>query len=163
MDDLSSALTILSAMITPAVLILASSSLILATSQRLSRALERTRKLYEQLESLDEVRPVGHLKERKLVLLKGQLSTISQRAKLLQYTLSTLFISLCIFVLTSVSIGIIAIVGMKYSWIPSSLGLVGICGLFYCSVLLIYESRIALRAVRQEMHYAQTVSEEAGI
>lgn len=38
-------LAILSAMITPAVLILASSSLILATSQRLSRIMERARRL----------------------------------------------------------------------------------------------------------------------
>ena len=40
-ENLSVTLSVLSAMVTPAVLILASSSLILATSNRLSRAIDR--------------------------------------------------------------------------------------------------------------------------
>jgi hypothetical protein len=43
MRELSAVLTVLSAMITPAVLILASGSLLLTTSQRLNRAIDRAR------------------------------------------------------------------------------------------------------------------------
>jgi hypothetical protein len=54
MTDLSSALAILSAMITPAVLISACGSLILATSQRLGRVMERARKVAERLRELGQ-------------------------------------------------------------------------------------------------------------
>jgi Protein of unknown function (DUF2721) len=52
MNDLAGALAILSAMITPAVLILACGSLTLATSQRLGRVIERTRRISNQFKEL---------------------------------------------------------------------------------------------------------------
>lgn len=54
MNQLSSALTVLSAMITPAVLILACGSLILTTSQRLTRVIDRVRELSGEIEALAE-------------------------------------------------------------------------------------------------------------
>lgn len=154
MNDLSQALTVLSAMITPAVLILATGSLILTTSQRLGRAMERTRKIYEQFENLEEVTPQGEKAKKKYALLDAQLRAFIRRAQLLQYTMSLLFITLGIFVSTSIAIGLIALIGLKYSWIPSVLGMLGTGILFYSSIILIIESRIAIRAVKHEMGYA---------
>ena len=159
MNDLSQALTVLSAMITPAVLILASGSLILTTSQRLGRAMERTRRIYEQFETLEEVMPQGEMAKKKYALLDAQLRTFIRRAQLLQYTMSLLFITLGIFVSTSIAIGLIALIGLKYSWIPSVLGMLGTATLFYSSIILIIESRIAIRAVKHEMEYALSLGD----
>lgn len=159
MNDLSQALTVLSAMITPAVLILASGSLILTTSQRLGRAMERTRKIYEQFETLEEVMPQGEKAKKKYALLDAQLRNFIRRAQLLQYTMSVLFITLGIFVSTSIAIGFIALIGLKYSWIPSALGMLGTGTLFYSSVILIVESRIAMRSVKHEMDYALSLGD----
>lgn len=159
MNDISTALTVLSAMITPAVLILASGSLILTTSQRLGRALERTRKIYVQFELLKEKGSVHPGAKSKYVLLKSQIRTITQRAHLLQLAMAYLHITLGIFVATSISIGIIALIGMKYSWIPTTLGMLGVATLFYSTIFLIQESRIALQAIKQEMNYANEICE----
>ena len=51
-SDLSSALSVLSAMITPAVLILACGSLSLTTSNRLTRVIDRVRELSREIEML---------------------------------------------------------------------------------------------------------------
>ena len=160
MKDISSALAILSAMITPAVLILASGSLILTTSQRLSRALERARKIYGQFETLEEIKPGGEMMVRKFNMLRGQLHTSTLRSRYLQRIMGLLLIALCIFVLTSVSIGIIAFTGMQYTWIPTSLGLTGTVVMFYATILLILESRVAVNAVKEEMDYAMYLSNQ---
>ena len=159
MNDISTAFTILSAMITPAVLILASGSLILTTSQRLSRALERARKIYFQFESLQENDHLHDKEIKKYALLRNQIKTITQRAQLLQYAMSTLQITLCLFVATSAAIGIVVLIGIQYAWIPTTLAMAGITLLFYSTVLLIRETRIALVSVKQEMVYANTICE----
>lgn len=52
LNNLEAALAILSAMLTPAVLISACGALTISTSNRLGRTLDQTRKISEQLESL---------------------------------------------------------------------------------------------------------------
>lgn len=147
----SPALTVLSAMITPVVLILASGQLILTTSQRLSRVVERTRKLVEWIKELSKTNPAETSIENEVASLFEQLHKNTRRAKLLTRAMSVLYITLSIFVATSISIGVVDISKAKYTWIPVALGIVGAGLLFYASVLLIRESRIALSAVNSEM------------
>jgi len=52
MNDLSFPVTVLTAMITPAVLISACGSMILSTSSRLGRVVDRVRPLSEKLEEI---------------------------------------------------------------------------------------------------------------
>jgi hypothetical protein len=52
MDALSSALAVLTAMITPAVLISACGTMLLSTSTRLGRVVDRVRSLSDRLEEL---------------------------------------------------------------------------------------------------------------
>ena len=52
MDPLSNAITVLTAMITPAVLISACGSMILSTSVRLGRVVDRVRSLSDRLEEI---------------------------------------------------------------------------------------------------------------
>jgi hypothetical protein len=152
--NFSPALTVLSAMITPVVLILASGQLILTTSQRLSRVVERTRKLMEWIKELSKTNPAETSIENEVASLFEQLHKNTRRAKLLTRSMSVLYITLSIFVATSISIGVVDISKAKYTWIPVALGIVGAGLLFYASVLLIRESRIALSAVNAEMDSA---------
>ena len=157
-ENLSATLSVLSAMVTPAVLILASSSLVLATSNRLSRAVDRTRAISERItdEAKDEERTL--LPEERDLLLQ-QLDRTARRAKLLTRALTRLYTALAIFIATSVAIGVVAVTGVAYAWVALFLGFVGALLLFWSSVLLILESRITLTAVYDEMEFVQRLGQ----
>ena len=157
-ENLSVTLSVLSAMVTPAVLILASSSLILATSNRLSRSVDRVRAITERVteEAKDEDRTL--LPEERDLLLQ-QLGRTARRAKLLTRTLTRLYMALAIFIAASMAIGVVAVTGVAYAWIALFLGFVGALLLFWSSVLLIMESRIALTTVYDEMEFVQRMSQ----
>lgn len=59
---------------------------------------------------------------------------------------------------TSVAIGVIALSGMHFAWIPLVLGFIGAGLLFNASALLIIESRIALSATFAEMDYVASIA-----
>lgn len=152
LSDFSSTLTALSAMITPAVLILATGQLILTTSQRLARSMDRARKLSDGLEGMNnqvEVQVNDKKKELLFLLLRGT----ARRSKKLQQAMSVLYIALSLFVCTSVSIGLLEVFGFIQGWIPVTLGLAGVALMFYATILLITETRIALGTVDKEMNY----------
>ena len=157
-ENLPATLSVLSAMVTPAVLILASSSLVLATSNRLTRAVDRTRAISERVteEAKDEERTLLP-EERELML--AQLGRTARRAKLLTRTLTRLYMALAIFIATSVAIGVVAVTGVAYAWVALLLGFIGALLLFWSSVLLIMESRIALTTVYEEMEFVQRLSQ----
>lgn len=154
MTDLSKALAILSSMIAPVVLIMACGSMILATSQRLSRVIERTRKLTDQLRTLVQNKGKDEYVEEEALILSEQMLRATRRAKLLQRAMTSLYIALSIFVATSISLGITDIAHAIYVWIPVGLGITGAMFLFYASIVLIRESRIAITAVNEEMNYS---------
>lgn len=154
MEALSSALAVLTAMITPAVLISACGALILSTSTRLGRVIDRVRTLidrFEQMTKSDE--DIELFGERRAVIF-DQLDKLTTRARLLQKSMTVFYLALGVFVATSVAIGIVAAIGrVGYSWIPVALGLLGSCGLFYGSLLLIREARLALASLNAEMDF----------
>src|SRR5882724_4285016 len=144
MDSLTSSLDVLTAMITPAVLISASGTMILSTSTRLGRIVDRVRSLSDRLQELtpDETEP--ELFEETRAMLFGQLDKLTSRSRLLQRALTTFYLTVGIFVATSVAIGLVAFSGGRYAWIPVVMGLIGACFLFYGSMLMIFEARLAL-------------------
>lgn len=142
----------LSAMITPVVLILAAGQLILTTSQRLARSVERARKLSEQFEELVSNKEHGGTILKKELLYK-LLARAASRSRKLQQVMSMLYVALSVFVATSVSIGLLEVLGLSTTWIPVVLGLSGAAFLFYATILLISETRIALGAIDIEMDY----------
>src|ERR1044071_4241364 len=144
MEALSSALTVLSAMITPAVLISACSSLILSTSSRLGRVVDRVRDLSDRFEQFAQEDPKESFAEERRAMIFDQLDRLTTRARLLQRSLTAFYLAVGIFVATSVAIGIVSITSNRYGWIPVVLGLVGACFLFYGSIILILEARFAL-------------------
>ena len=153
MDALSSGLTVLTAMITPAVLISACGTLILSTSTRLSRIVDRVRSLSDEFEHFSSVAATDGPDRKRLAVLFGQLDLLTSRARLLQRSLTTFYLAVGVFVATSLSIGFVAITSQRYGWIPQVLGLAGACFLFYGSVLMILEARLALSTTYKEMDY----------
>ena len=152
MTNFPDAISVLSAMITPAVLISACGSLILATSDRLSKAVSRTRDISIQLGPLAASGHSQEVEEERRMLFV-QLDYVTTRSRLLQRALSRLYAALAFFVGTSVSIGLVAITSSDYKIIPIALGLIGAALLLYAAFLLIRESRFALAAVNDEMDF----------
>ena len=153
MDPLSSALAVLTAMITPAVLISACGALILSTSTRLGRVVDRVRSLSDRFEELAANSDELDLIEERRAMIFGQLDKLTSRARILQRSMTFFYVALCIFVATSVAIGIVAFAGARYSFIPVVMGLAGASFLFYGSMTLIFEARLAIASLRAEMDF----------
>ncbi|HSI90516.1 MAG TPA: DUF2721 domain-containing protein [Adhaeribacter sp.] len=156
METLSSALTILSAMITPAVLILASGSLSLTTSQRLSRSIDRVRKMSEKLGELNAAEEMPEFKAIERAFLMQQLTIAARRSRLLQRAMTTIYIALTIFVAAILTIGALELFGLGAAWLLILLGFTGVALVFYACIMLILESRLALRSVNKEMDFTLT-------
>lgn len=155
MEPLNSALAVLTAMITPAVLISACGALILSTSTRLGRVTDRVRLLIDRFEELSKGDVEVELYEERRAHTFDQLDRLTTRSRLLQRSMTIFYLALGVFVATSVAIGLVATVEKPaYTWwIPVVLGLVGSCGLFYGSVLLVFEARLAQSALNAEMDF----------
>lgn len=153
MDPMSSAVAVLTAMITPAVLISACGSMILSTSSRLGRVVDRVRALSDKLEELAQKR-AEDTKERQGVIF-AQLDKLTSRARILQRSMVAFYLATGMFVATSVAIGVVAVIPSSphYNLVPVIVGLGGACFLFYGSMLLIFEARLALSTIHAEMDF----------
>src|SRR5437867_8364922 len=125
MDGLSSSLAVLTAMITPAVLISASGTMILSTSTRLGRVVDRVRSLSDRLQEFSRTDAKSEFFEEKRAMLYDQLDKLTSRSRLLQRALTTFYLAVGVFVATSVAIGVVAFFGGRASWIPVAMGLIG--------------------------------------
>ena len=153
MDPMSSAVAVLTAMITPAVLISACGSMILSTSSRLGRVVDRVRALSDKLEEL-ALKRAEDTKERQGVIF-AQLDKLTSRARILQRSMVAFYLATGMFVATSVAIGVVAVIPSSphYNLVPVIVGLGGACFLFYGSMLLIFEARLALSTIHAEMDF----------
>ncbi len=149
---MSSAVAVLTAMITPAVLISACGSMILSTSSRLGRVVDRVRVLSDKLDEL--AGKPEDTKERQGVIF-DQLDKLTSRARILQRSMVAFYLAAGFFVATSVAIGLVAVIpsSPRYNLVPVIVGLLGACFLFYGSMLLIFEARLALGTIHAEMDF----------
>jgi hypothetical protein len=148
---------LLSAMITPAVLISASGTLILSTSTRLARVVDRVRELGRVSESLFSAAdaPFAELRWKGI---DEQLMTQTRRGALLQRALTCFYVALGIFVATAIALALVSYAA-PVAWVPSALGITGMLMLFYGCVMLLRETRLALRAVDSEMAFVLELSD----
>src|ERR1051325_6196443 len=155
MDASTSSLVVLTAMITPAVLISASGTMILSTSTRLGRVVDRVRSLSDRLRRLtSEANDGGFFEEEERAMLYDQLDKLTSRSRLLQRALTTFYLAVGIFVATSFAIGVVSFPSVvRIGWIPVALGLLGAFFLFYGSMLLVFEARLALSTTHAEMDF----------
>ncbi|MBK8146840.1 MAG: DUF2721 domain-containing protein [Acidobacteria bacterium] len=126
-NALNSTIEFLTAMITPALLISATGSIVLSTSTRLGRVIDRVRILEDRLADLITTKDKSEvlLYSRRIEVIIDLLDKVTSRSRLLQRAMVVFYWGLAIFVLTSVSIGIVGIFGI-YRWIPIPVGLIGI-------------------------------------
>jgi hypothetical protein len=156
------AIAVLTAMITPAVLISACGSMILSTSSRLGRVVDRVRALSDRLENMAAREERGPALTERQASIFNQLDKLTSRARILQRCMVIFYMSLGMFVATSVAIGVVPFTGnQRYSMIPVVLGLAGACFLFYGSILLILEARLALSTIHGEMDFIWQQSKRA--
>lgn len=151
---LSSTIEFLTAMITPALLISATGSLVLSTSTRLGRVVDRVRALEVRIgeliyaENKDDI----PLYNKRVEVVVDLLDFVTSRARILQRALGAFYYGLMLFVLTSVSIAVAGLFDI-YKWIPIPLGIVGIIFLFYGSILMLKETRMATATINEEMDF----------
>jgi hypothetical protein len=150
---LAPGIAVLTAMITPAVLILASGTLLASTSSRLGRVVDRVRVLSESFEQFEGAQTATAAEHRAHIF--NQLDKLTSRARWLQWSMTTLYLAVASFVATSVAIGLLAFIAIgPYSvHVPVILALGGMAFLFAGSILLILEARLAIYAVSQEMDF----------
>ncbi len=159
---LSTTIELLTAMITPALLISASGSLVLSTSTRLGRVIDRARDLISRLDDLilKEDKDSIPFHTRRLEANFDLLDKVTSRARILQRAMVAFYRGLALYVLTSVSIGlsILPIPFMSYVAIP--VGIIGIFFTFYGSILMIYEAQMATTTVNTEMDYTWEIAKK---
>lgn len=153
-EALSPTIEFLTAMVTPTLLISATGSLVLSTSTRLGRVVDRVRELEGRLSELIMVTDKDDipLYEQRLDTVVNLLDKVTSRARILQRAMGTFYYGLGFFMLTSVTIAVAAFFN-TYRWIPIPIGIVGIICLFYGSLLMLLETRMATVTVNAEMDF----------
>ena len=154
----TNALAVLTAMITPSVLISACGALIFSTSSRLGRVVDRVRTLSATFEQLAKNPEADEMADDRRQLVFEQLDRQTSRARLIQRAMVAFYTALGIFVATSVAIAVIAVVDRDQTWIAVVLSLVGGLFMLYGSAMLVIESRMAMGAITSEMDFVWKVS-----
>lgn len=123
----------------------------MSTSIRLARIVDRVRDLSKQVEQLF-LGEISDFAEEHRAEVERQISVHARRGKIIQNALTGFYISLGLLVAATVSIGLTALTQYA-AWLPTALGIAGTITLFYGSVLLIAETRLALGSVNSEMQF----------
>jgi hypothetical protein len=159
-STLNTIIEFLTAMVTPALLISATGSLVLSTSTRLGRVVDRVRALEERLSFLiyAEDKTAVPMYEKRVEVVVDLLDKVTTRSRILQKAMGAFYYGLMMFILTSVSIAIAGFAGAYQwipfpRWIPIPIGVVGIMFLFYGSLLMLRETRMATATVNAEMDF----------
>lgn len=164
-----SSLSVLSAMITPAVLISGCGALILSTSTRLGRSTDRVRSLTRRFKEL--VTPEGQREplareEKRLII--SQLPRLTRRVGLIQRSLTAFYASVGLFVLSSVVTGVSALLGIgtllgfDAAILPVVLAIVGAAVLLYASLQLTVEAQLSYQITREEMRFLERLGRHYG-
>ena len=147
------ALSLLSAMNTPAVLISASGTLIFSTASRLARVVDRVRTLSRQLDQL-YAGAEGDFPLERRAEAERQIVLQARRGRLIQRSLTALYVALGLFVSSTVAIAL-SLFLPRLDWLPTALGIAGTLVLFYGCMTLVAETRLAMRSVDLEMAFVE--------
>src|SRR3954470_11664045 len=153
-NAMNSTLEFLIAIATPAFLISAVGSLVLSTSTRLGRVVDRVRSLEDRLSELIYVEDKQEvpLYDKRVEVIVDLLDKVTSRSRILQRAMAAFYYGLGFFVLTSVTIAIAAFFSY-YRWVPIPIGIVGIMFIFWGSLLMLRETRMATATINAEMDF----------
>ncbi len=153
-EALNSTIEFLTAMVTPALLISATGSLVLSTSTRLGRVVDRVRALEDRLSELiyrDDKEDIP-LYEKRVEVIVDLLDKVTSRSRILQRAMELFYYGLGCFILTSVTIAVAAFFS-SYRWVPIPIGVIGIMFLFWGSIFMLRETRMATATINAEMDF----------
>lgn len=147
-------LQVLSAMITPAVLISGAGTLLMSTSSRLGRVTDRVRHLTARFKVLvtpqGQAEPLARDEKRMIV---QQLPRLAWRSRIIVRAMTALYLAVALLVLTSILIGGSALLGQGSGPAAVLLAIAGSAALAYGALLLSFETRLSARTTREEMQF----------
>lgn len=152
------ALGVLTAMITPAVLISGAGTLLMSTSTRLGRTTDRVRQLTARFKVLvsEEGRQEALAREEKRMIMR-QLPRLARRSRIIQRAMTALYVAVALLVLTSILIGAGALLERGTGAAPVVLAILGAASLAYGALLLSFETRLSARTTQEEMQFLVTL------
>jgi hypothetical protein len=137
---------IVSAMITPAILILATGSLVASTLTRLARVVDRARTLIERVE-VERARGDEAAARRTLVQLAGY----KRRSMLVDRALRFFYWAIGLFIASSLAIAIDKALRDAIAWAVVALVILGAMALLLGAASLILETGLAAGVLRSEI------------
>jgi hypothetical protein len=151
--------SILSSMITPTILILASASLIGATTARLERTMVAMHELAASFDShLEHEQDRRALNEEQISLMV-QVERAAMRVRLMQVAMGVLHVAITMFVLAELGLGLEAATALQLGWFPVALALFGAMLLLTSVSMLVYDGVIAIQATREEASFTLRMTE----
>ncbi len=141
----SQAVLIISAMITPALLILGSASLVATALQRLARAIDRARAMLQLSDG--EVNRLGQDVSRRWLDRYATRSLMAERA------VTAFFLAVGLLVIDCLSIAIDRYFADTLTWLPVSLTIIGMGMILAGAYFMVQESRLANLQIREEIQH----------
>lgn len=149
-------MNVLTAMITPAVLISGAGTLIMSTSARLGRSTDRVRALtarFKELVSEEGQREPLARQEKTMII--AQLPRLTRRTRYLHRALRAFYLAVMLLVLTSILIGVESLTSASMGVFPVVLAIVGASVLAVGAALLSFESVHSSNTTKREMRFLE--------
>lgn len=147
---LMSSLSIISAMITPAILILATGNLVASTLTRVGRVFDRARIIMDRLEEC-----IRNGDQTRADLYSDLLKDYRVRASLTERALTIFYGSIGFFVTASLAIGFDNFIHDTIPWLATLLTVLGAVLLLCGTLALFLETNFAAGLLRREIEIAQ--------
>ena len=149
MTGQSPALAMIAAMITPALLILASASLVASALMRMARVVDRARILAASAHdgTWDKLGATPDM-------LRDSLTRHARRARYVEQSIALLYGAVVVFVATCLAIALDRAVNQSLPWLPISLAILGTLLLLGGGTFMVAESRLSGQPIDQEIRHA---------
>lgn len=138
-------MSIVTAMITPAILILAAGSLVSSTLVRLGRVVDQTRALIVRA---DDLRLAG--KTAAIAIIENRMDRQLRRAELARNALWGYYLAIVIFLISSVAIALGQVIHVHFG-IGAGMVLLGGCVLIWATSQLVIEVGLGAGSLREEV------------
>ncbi len=155
MEDLSmgnTAITFLTTLITPAIVLLACANLISGCHIRLARVMDRVRSLAQMAEDIRLGKCTDHPAERRLEI-RAEFDIYERRGRMILVALSLLYGTVGLFVATSIAVAVDFLLGSPVVFLPMILAIVGISLFLGASLLMLLENRLAFQTMQREIQF----------
>jgi hypothetical protein len=140
-------MSMVSAMITPAILILAAGSLVASTLVRLGRVVDQTRALIIRG---DELRAEG--RHVDLTAVEQRMQRQLRRAELARNALWGYYVAIALFLVASVVLAVDQATHAPFEWLGPSIVLLGGLVLMLATLALVFEVGLSAGSLREEVN-----------